>query len=113
MHALLEPEVQSKVSGKVTFVGRKKYCFSRSRRGSLITVWLKVRVLPAPPRIHGRTEISRTGRERPRLAALRESDRSPRSIIQAGGRFCPLLSLLTKSGFPATETRRTETPVRM
>src|SRR6516164_6234112 len=54
--------------------------------------------LPGPPRIHGRTEISRTGSERPRLAALRESGRSPRSIIQAGGRFCPLLSLLTKSG---------------
>ena len=26
-------------------------------------VWLEVRVLPAPPRIRGRTEISRTDRE--------------------------------------------------
>ena len=53
MHALLGLEVQSKVSG----LGRKNSP-SRPAGGSLITLWLEVRVLPAPPRTPIRTECS-------------------------------------------------------
>jgi hypothetical protein len=58
MRALLGLEVQSKVSGQVTFVGQKMPFSRDAGRGSLITIWLEVRILPGPPRSPIRTGVS-------------------------------------------------------
>jgi hypothetical protein len=47
------------------------------------------------------------------VAGLRESGRSLQSIIRAGGRFCPHLSLLAKGRFLVTETATDGDSVRM
>src|SRR5438034_10909774 len=39
-------------------------------RGSLITVWLEVRVLPGPPRSPMRTDVSRSLRDSPQFAGV-------------------------------------------
>jgi hypothetical protein len=58
MHALLGLQVQSKVSSKVTFVGRKNSLFAQPKTLAHITAWLEVRVLPAPPHEHFAIDVS-------------------------------------------------------
>ena len=70
MHALRGQEVQSKIGGEVILGQPGRFAFPQRRRGSLITVWLEVRILPGPPPTPVRTDGSRSLTNRPRFAGF-------------------------------------------
>ena len=69
-------------------------------RVSAITVWLEVRVLPAPPRSLVQTEISRLVANSPELAGIRARILSLQAIGRTSGVVSAHLSLPRKIAFP-------------
>ena len=57
-------------SSRKSAVRLEKFAFPPRQRGSLITVWLEVRVLPAPPRTPMRTGVSRSLTNSPQFAGV-------------------------------------------
>ena len=79
MHALVGLEVQSKVSGQAG-----KIRLPAPQRGSLIMVWLEVRVLPAPPRTPIRTGVSKSLTNTPHFAGVYARSNAGRASLPPG-----------------------------
>src|SRR5262249_2836901 len=77
-----------------------------------ITVWLEVRVLPGPPGSPRIGEISWPRANSPELAGFRAAARSLQYLNGISVPVSVLLSLASKSRFPATETVDRVDPVR-